>query len=435
MNARTMLKNNKPLRRVTFAIGANQLSDSMSYITIPLLVVFITGRPEDASILLAIVSIVAMIVDIFAGTIVDRIKPHRSLAISCAGQAIFWALIALCIAGNISSLWVLGIILCAAAVISRFDYPSEQAIIARVVKTEDLGYAAGMGETRFSAANLLGGPIAGAIAALSMSVLVWAHSLINLAALVMSPRQKDIHAAQRELGALEEDDVAAEPITFIEDLKIGFRYVFKDKVLVAIAFVACFANFGATGMPLSFIYYYNQEGIPGWQLGVFASLFGGGVLLGSFFVGKLTERYSLGTLGIIALVTMVLCYMSTVVTAQSFWATSAVLFIAGIPLPAFNSAIISYINASTPVEYVGRVHSAQGIPNMILTPVATLLAGFLYVAWGIENTALFYASFMVLAFVLMVSQRGLRTLPKLADMSAGESEGQPEEEAAEAVEA
>ncbi|MDO5750531.1 MAG: MFS transporter [Rothia sp. (in: high G+C Gram-positive bacteria)] len=434
MNARTMLKNNKPLRQVTCAIGANQLSDSMSYITIPLMVVFMTGRPEDASILLAVVSILAMIVDIFAGTLVDRIKPTRALAISCAGQALFWALIAGCVAGNISSLWILGAILSAAAIISRFDYPSEQAIIARVVKTEDLGYAAGLGETRFSAANLLGGPIAGAIAALSIGLLAWAHSLINLIAWIVAPGGKDVQAARAALGQ-DSEVPAEEAVSFFEDLKIGFRYVFKDKVLVAIAFVACFANFGATGMPLSFIYYYNQEGIPGWQLGVFASLFGGGVLLGSFFVGKLTERFTLGTLGIIALGTMVLSYSASVISAQNFWATSAVLFIAGIPLPAFNSAIISYINASTPVEYVGRVHSAQGIPNMILTPVATLLAGFLYVAWGIENTALFYASFMVLAFVLMISQRGLRTLPKLADMGEGESEEQPEKEVAEVVEA
>ena len=34
---------------------------------------------------------------------------------------------------------------------------------------------------------------------------------------------------------------------------------------------------------------------------------------------------------------------------------------------------------------IGRVHSVQGIPNMALTPLAVLLAGFLIVDWVLHT--------------------------------------------------
>ena len=194
-------------------------------------------------------------------------------------------------------------------------------------------------------------------------------------------------------------------------------YVVKNRVLVAIASVACCANFAATGLPLVFIYYYAEQGIAAYSIGIFACVFGTGVLLGSLTVGWMTERFALGTLGVLAVGMMVICYMTAAFTHDYFWITCALMLISGVPLPAFNSSIVAYINASTPVDMIGRVHSAQGIPNMLLAPVAALLAGIMYVQWGISRTVLFYGSFMVLALILMLSQRSLRTLPKLSEMA------------------
>ena len=66
-----------------------------------------------------------------------------------------------CVLANVGSVPILIGILCVIALASSFDYPSEQAIIARVVPTKQLGYASGLGETRESAANLIGSPLDG----------------------------------------------------------------------------------------------------------------------------------------------------------------------------------------------------------------------------------------------------------------------------------
>ena len=56
---------------------------------------------------------------------------------------------------------------------------------------------------------------------------------------------------------------------------------------MSIAFVSTLANFGTVGIPLTFIYYYTLEGAHPLFIGIFASAFGVGVLLGSFLVGPL----------------------------------------------------------------------------------------------------------------------------------------------------
>lgn len=93
-----------------------------------------------------------------------------------------------------------------------------------------------------------------------------------------------------------------------------------------------------------------------------------GVLLGSFLVGPLTEKFALGPLGITSLAVMSACYLLLPVVHSMLWAVCLLIVLAGIVLPSFNSSIIAYINASTPEHMIGRVHSVQGIPNMALTP-------------------------------------------------------------------
>jgi len=234
--------------------------------------------------------------------------------------------------------------------------------------------------------------------------------LFNLLAFIVAPKS---YGASRQPAEEEE----GEKTSFWQDSKAGFEYILKNKVLVSIAFVSTLANFGTVGIPLTFIYYYTLEGAHPLFIGIFASAFGVGVLLGSFLVGPLTEKFALGPLGITSLAIMSACYLLLPVVHSMLWAVCLLIVLAGIVLPSFNSSIIAYINASTPEHMIGRVHSVQGIPNMALTPLAVLLAGFLIVDWGITYTALFYAVFIFLSLVVMVFQKPLRQLPHISQVT------------------
>ena len=139
MSVNTELLKNRDFRNTLFAIGANQLSDSMSYITTPIIILALTGSPEAASITLFVAGVLATCAGAISGTWVDRIGPSKCLALSCIGQALSWVAILLYLVFNVTNIYVLVITISLAAIISTFDYPSEQSIITRVVPKEHLG--------------------------------------------------------------------------------------------------------------------------------------------------------------------------------------------------------------------------------------------------------------------------------------------------------
>ena len=88
MSVNTELLKNRDFRNTLFAIGANQLSDSMSYITTPIIILALTGSPEAASITLFVAGVLATCAGAVSGTWVDRIGPSKCLALSCIGQSL-----------------------------------------------------------------------------------------------------------------------------------------------------------------------------------------------------------------------------------------------------------------------------------------------------------------------------------------------------------
>jgi len=333
MSVNTELLKNRDFRNTLFAIGANQLSDSMSYITTPIIILALTGSPEAASITLFVAGVLATCAGAISGTWVDRIGPSKCLALSCIGQSLSWIAILLYLVFNVTNIYVLVITISLAAIISTFDYPSEQSIITRVVPKEHLGYASGMGETRESTANLLGGPVAGIIIGFSTVLMTAVHAVVNLLAFIVAPKT---YGASRQ--PVEEEE--GERTSFWQDSKAGFEYILKNKVLVSIAFVSTLANFGTVGIPLTFIYYYTLEGAHPLFIGIFASAFGVGVLLGSFLVGPLTEKFALGPLGITSLAIMSACYLLLPVVHSMLWAVCLLIVLAGFVVLPFQSRLL-----------------------------------------------------------------------------------------------
>ena len=423
MSTHSLLRSNIPLRRTVFAIGANQLSDAMSYISVPLIMLFLTGSPENASLALFATGVTRILASFLTGVIVDRYKPTYTLTLSCMGQCITWIVLTLCLLANVGSVPILIGILCVMALASSFDYPSEQAIIARVVPTKQLGYASGLGETRESAANLIGSPLAGLLASSSLILTACVHAFVNFTAFLAAPSSSTVVHAERKHRQAGSEIRCPIPSSmhkstgFFADLAQGLMLCCEEPCSCSDRICGLLRELCRNRTATRLHLLLRGTGYCGLQYRYFACVFGAGVLLGSLTVGWMTERFALGTLGVLAVGMMVICYMTAAFTHDSFWVTCALMLISGVPLPAFNSSIVAYINASTPVDMIGRVHSAQCIPNMLLAPVAALLAGIMYVQWGISRTVLFYGSFMVLALILMLSQRSLRTLPKLSEMA------------------
>lgn len=402
----SILRNKIPFRRTVAAIGANQLSEAMSYITIPLLVLALTNSVELSSLTIFLVNISGIIFNIFSGVIVDKGSPCKTLAFSCIAQSVMWGIVSVLILNNIKSIFIMIFSLITIAIVSQLDYPSENSIIVDTVPQESLGEASALGQARESAANIIGGPLAGFISGISIFLAVFLQSIINLVAFFVSPKRSK---KQQDCYKNTEDSI-------LLDFRKGYTYILKRKTLIAITMVGCIANFSTTGIPLVFIYYYNSIGISTLQIGVFASSFGIGVIVGSLIVGYLTQKYTLSLLGSIAIFAVFIGQVCVSITYSNFWLTCIVFIASGVPLPSLNASIVSYVNASTPSDIIGRVHSAMGIPNMILMPLGSLFAGFLFIYLGVQLSVLFFSIFTFISLFFMLSQKNLRTIPNIKDV-------------------
>ena len=95
-----------------------------------------------------------------------------------------------------------------AAIISTFDYPSEQSIITRVVP-KDTWVRLRHGETRESTANLLGGPVAGIIIGFSTVLMTAVHAVVNLLAFIVAPKSYGASRQPAEEGGRRENQLLA----------------------------------------------------------------------------------------------------------------------------------------------------------------------------------------------------------------------------------
>lgn len=389
-------------RRLVGATIANELSSAMSTVVLPLIVLGVTNSPSLAGVAVSASIATLISVQVFAGAIVDRFSPSRTLRISSALQAFGWAIV-LC--GAVASVNCFALILLGAVIAggaSGFDGPSEHALIKAIIDKESLGRATAVSQGREATAQLLGGPIGGALVSLLSIATLLIQTLLHFVAFFLTPDVKTVRdTSDRDIR---------------HDIVAGYRIVVKHRGLVATSIVAGVANLPIVAFPLTLISHYDRAGFDPLLIGVMTSSFGVGILLGSFIAGPLSSRVKLGNLGIVALLAFAAGEIIIVWTFDQFWVTCAALAVSAVPLPAFNSAIGAYTAAITPERLMGRVVAATGVPGMLLMPVGALFAGVSSDQLGTQTTLAIAAAFAVLAALLMLGSRSLRKIPLLADL-------------------
>lgn len=397
------LRRNRPFQRLVVAKVANELSSAVSNVALPLLVLAATGSATLAGVSLFFASAALVVMQIFGGAITDRYRADRTLRFSSLFQAIGWALVLLAaLTPNLSMPLVIGGATIAGAA-SGLDGPSEFALLKALVDQRHFGRATAIGQGREAAAGLTGGPLAGALFAISSFVPFAIQIGLHLLATAATPRRS---------GAVPK----TEHEKFLTEVGKGFALVIRNPGLRGIAIVTGIANFPVVALPLTLIAYYEDTGVSAFLIGLFASTFGVGMLIGAALAGPLASRFRLGTLGFMGIAIFAVGHLAIIFSHASFWLTCLILVLAALPLPAFNAAVGSYTTAITPEHLMGRIVAATGVPGMILMPLGSLAAGILYDGFGPIVPLTVSAITAVLAALTMWLTRALRTIPRVHEL-------------------
>ena len=337
------------------------------------LVLQLTDSAFAVGLVTALGSLPILFFTLYGGVVADRVNKHRLVLVL---QALM--LTEALTLGVLTQLhlitvnWVMGLAVFF-GLLSAFEVPTRQALIAEIVDRKDLMNAIALGSTAFNVARVVGPAIAGAlIATVGLAACFYANAASYLAVLTsLLMMRLDVPAtrgAERALDAMRE----------------GFRYIFGNRwprALVTI--IATFAVFGFSFMPMLPVFARDVLGLDARGYGVMVSSVGVGAAAAAVFMAGLGGRTSRS---VVVLGSSVL--FGVVLTAAAFAPglhSAVVLFtLAGCVMALNGIAANTMLQLQAPDRLRGRVMGFYSFMVLGMAPLGSLQAGWVSEHFGVR---------------------------------------------------
>jgi predicted MFS family arabinose efflux permease len=353
-----------------------------------------------------------------AGVLADRVDRRRLMRATAAAGALGYAtLVAACLADalTVPHLLAAGLLTGAAA---GFFAPAESSALRAVVPTEQMTTALSQVQARQHLASLVGGPLGGALYAITRWAPFLFDSLTFAASWVLLGRVRaDLSPAPRPAVRRRAAD----------DLAEGLRFTWQRPVFRTLLFWSPCANLVINALFVAATLRLVQAGYPAWSIGLVETAAGACGILGALCAPWLTQRFATGALTVVVAWSFVPLLVPLVL-----WNHPAVVALSlslGVFLnPAGNAGIGAYKLAITPPEIVGRVQAVNGFASWSTMPLAPVVAGVLLATLGGPTTMAALAGLVALVALIQTLSRSVRSVPRPAEWVTTVSPTCPERE-------
>ncbi|MEV5011517.1 MFS transporter [Streptomyces sp. NPDC055692] len=399
-------------RRLWVGQTASQLGEHTSLVVLPLFAVLtLNASAGQLGALRAVGQAPVLLLSLFAGAWVDRWRTRTLMVLTDAGRAL--ALGAAAVAGLLGWLGLPALLVVAFAVgaLSVFFDVAYQASLVRLVKRDQLVRGNSALEGSRSAAQIGGPALGGALVSVLSAPIAAASSAVFFALSFLSIRR---------IGRRESTPERSErPPRVWRRIHEGLRFVAGDTSLRTVCLAsAAFQFFFAAVMTVYLLLLPRDLHLSGTAVGLALAATGPGALLGSLLAARLPSRFGYGAvlvsaaaLGDGVFLFVPALHASSVVTVP---ALLTVNFVFGTFSQLVNVTVMAVRQSLTPDGMQGRAAATINFVGMGLTPLGSLLGGFLAEVWGTRTSLLVTAAGMLLSPALMVLSplaRLGRTLP------------------------
>ena len=273
-----------------------------------------------------------------------------------------------------------------------FFQASEFAVIPSLVSREQLVAANGRVQASFSAAQILGPVVGGALLALvPVETLLYADAasfLISAVALAL-------------VGVSFNAPLRERATSIRQDIVEGLRYVLRHPVLRNISLMMALINVVSTTTFVQIVLFAKRElGASDSEVGLFFAGAGAGAFLLGMLAGPLRARYSfgnvaLGALMLSGLLTSAMAFVYSIPVAIVLWALSS-----GLGL-LFNINTGALRQSIVPNHMLGRVISIAMVLAWSANPIGAIGGGFLVERIGDVRLVYALIGLVVFAIALM----------------------------------
>jgi predicted MFS family arabinose efflux permease len=351
------------------------------------------------------------------GLLADRVHRGRLMrTASAAGVLLYASLVVAGVLGELTvpHLFAVGVL---TGVCAGMFAPAEMSAVRTVVPNEQLPTALSQQQARQHVANLVGGPLGGALFAVARWVPFLFDALTFAVSWAMLGRiRTDLSPVARPADVRRQarDDVAE-----------GFRFQWSRPFFRTIMAWGMCSNLVTNALFTAATVRLIQGGFAPWSIGLVETAAGVCGVLGALVAPRIIERTPTGVLTVLVGWSFVPLLVPLV-----FWNNPAVVMLSlstGVFLnPAGNAGIGSYKMSITPPEIVGRVQATGQFLSWSTIPLAPVLGGALLAAIGGQRTMVVLVVLCALVALIPTLSRTVRSVPRPAEWAPEAAAPAPE---------
>jgi MFS family permease len=376
-----------------FWIGqtVSNLGSSFTQWAVPLLVFRLTHSAVNLGIATAATFLPYLLFGLLLGAWMDRIDRKRAMiALDTLNALVILSIPIVAHFGHLSVWWIYGVTFIQSTIFIAFS-AGEFAAIPSLVSTDDLVTANGRIQASYSAAQVAGPLLAGAL--ISFLPLTWVMAFdagsFALSALSLALIRGSFNVAS---------DEPREATTILHDVREGLRYVLAHPVLRNISLMMALINFVTATTWAQLVLFANERlDASAREIGVLFAAGSAGVVVTGLLAGRLRRRFSFTALAMTSLMlmggfTIAFAGMRWYWIALPLWAAQSGLGI------LFNINTGSLRQAIVPNQLLSRVLSIAGVLAWSAIPAGALVGGWVISATG--NVAAVYGVIGVLTICI-----------------------------------
>lgn len=351
----------------------SNLADGVLLVAAPLLAVTLTKSPVLISAISALVMLPWLLFAIPIGALVDRVDRRFLLAGANAIRFVVAALIALSIATNTITIYLLLIATFLIGICEVIADTTSQSLIPQILDKSQ--FERGNSRLQISETviqGFVGTPISGFLYAVAIYLPFVINSLgfLIAAALAASIPVKFLQDIRSEENAEKRSN-------FIGEMKFGIQYLFNDKPLLRL--VVTTASIGlcySMAMSTIILFILNELNLKPSLFGLALTIQGSGAILGALLAPKLSTKFGRSRV-------MAVCiFLSSLLMLLQGLSPNIYIFIALATIASFtisnwNILLMATYQSVIPAHLFGRIHGTRRTLVWGLMPFGSLLGGFI----------------------------------------------------------
>ena len=369
------------LLQVTNAVSG--ISNGVVMITVPWIVLELTGSAAKAGLLAALSSLPGIFVSPVVGGLIDRFG-RRAISMFSDVMSMISVLMFLVInaVGDLTYSWIL-IIAVIGACFDPAGYTARKALIPNAATASgiEIDSANGRHEGIFAIGWMVGPAIGSACIKWSGPMLAFAVTAVMFAAATIAVSLMHVDDEHGKTVAHHEDGHES----FFASLREGFHALTRDKPLLALAIGFMFLS--GLYMPIDTVifptYFESINNATG--LGALFASLAAGMVIGSFAYGRLAARFSASALLRIVMIVSTASLMPMVILPPT-WLFVVLGFFAGLSWGPFNPLWNSIVQKRVQPELQGRVYGLQMSLLYAAPPLGQLIVGASVDHFGLQST-------------------------------------------------